>query len=307
MTRLSASPDVVTLGEAMAVLFDTGGRRLEHLSSLDVDVAGSELNVAIGLRRLGHATAWIGRVGDDAFGRRIEHTLRGEGVDVSRVVRDSRPTGALVKEQVGAGAVRVAYLRTASAGSRVSAADLPADFAGVRLVHLSGITPAISQSAAAAVRRTVELTRDAGATLSFDVNYRAALWPDQEAARHAMSGIAQEADIVFASESELALVAGVEPAELVVTRGSAGASVTIAGETCTADAVATTVRDTLGAGDAFVSGYLSAWLDGLAPQERLERGVRVGAFAVASHSDWQGLPTRSELALLGLDGDTALR
>ena len=307
MTRLPAAPEVVTLGEAMAVLFDTAGRRLEHLSSLDVDVAGSELNVAIGLRRLGHATAWIGRVGEDAFGRRIERTLRGEAVDVSRVVRDSRPTGALVKEQVGAGAVRVAYLRTASAGSRVSTDDLPADFAGVRLVHLSGITPAISETAAAAVRRTVELARDAGATLSFDVNFRAALWPDWEAARDALSALAEKADIVFASESELALLAGAEPAELVVTRGSAGASVTIAGETYTADAVPTTVRDTLGAGDAFVSGYVSAWLDGLAPQERLRRGVAVGAFAVASHSDWQGLPTRDELQLLSLDGDTALR
>lgn len=316
MTR----PDVVTLGETMASLRTATPLRLG--GSLLMTVAGSESNVAIGLARLGHSVRWGGRVGADEAGAFILRTLRAESVDVdTAVVVPDRQTGLMLAERRIADLSRVNYYRSDSAGSTLEPADAVAALGDrARILHVTGITPAISESAADAVQAAVRAARAMGALVSFDVNYRARLWT-REVARPVLTELARSADIVIASEDELGLVVQAEADEsdaaaelhasgvnqVVIKRGARGASVSTLGTWHHAEALAVDVLDTIGAGDAFTAGFLSGVLDGLPPGEALRRGTVAGAFAVATVGDWEGLPTRDELSLLDSEDGQTLR
>ncbi|MEV7735863.1 sugar kinase [Streptomyces sp. NPDC088921] len=317
-----AAPEVVTFGETMAALRAQGALRLG--GSLGLSVAGAESNVAIGLARLGHRVRWAGRVGADELGALVLRTLRAEGVDIGHAVTDDtgRPTGLLLTEPRLGTLTRVSYYRAGSAGSAVSPADvLPALAPGSRILHLTGITPALGPSAAEAALAAATAAREAGITVCLDVNHRSRLWT-ADRARTALLPLLARTDLLIASEDELPMVleqaaadeieaahsilaAGVT--EVVVKRGAAGAtSVTAEGATdCAArqvDAV-----DLVGAGDAFVAGYLSGLLDGADIPARLDRAVTTAAFAVATRGDWEGLPTRDELGLFDHPDGTTIR
>ncbi|WP_254898209.1 sugar kinase [Kitasatospora sp. NA04385] len=306
----------------MAALRATGPIKLGP--AMELSVAGAESNVAIGLARLGHRAAWVGAVGDDAFGALVLRTLRAEGVDTThaRTDRTGRPTGLLIRENGIGDLARVGYYRTGSAGSALRDYDvLPALDPAVRILHLTGITPALSESAAEAVLAAAERARALGILVCLDVNYRARLWSPVRA-REVLRPLARSADVLVASADELHLVCD-EPGldedgavaallaqgrrEVVLTRGGDGASVTTADGTVTAAARRVPVTDVIGAGDAFVAGYLSATLDGLDPAARLHRATATGAFAVATRGDWEGLPVRDDLDLLDRPAGTTLR
>jgi 2-dehydro-3-deoxygluconokinase len=310
--------DVVTVGETMALVAfnDTGPLRVGSAGRLSI--GGAESNVAIGLARLGHRSSWIGRVGDDAMGRLIESTLRGEGVDVSAVTRDADvPTGAMLREHRSYDRFRVDYYRKGLAGSRLSPEHLdPGVIGSASIVHVTGISPAVSSTAGAAALHAMQVGRGGGATVSFDVNHRSALWSSAEATA-TLTDFSRASDIVFAGPEEAELVAGVEPgslgveglieqlashgaAEVVIKNGVAGAVGWLreGNEVVSVPALAVTCIDPVGAGDAFVAGYLSARLDGLGLRQRLERGAICGAFAVSVSGDWEGAPRRSELGFL---------
>jgi len=302
--------DVLTFGETMAVLRAEVPGPLRLAGSLRMGMAGAESTVAIGLARLGHAARWVGRVGDDEFGRLVLERLRAECVDVTHVSTDDAPTGLLVREQRTADLARVRYYRAGSAGSRLSVDDLrPALAAGTRLLLLSGITPALSASALAATRAAVAHAVASGWAVCLDVNYRATLW-SREAAAEVLRPLASKATIVVGDADELSLVGGVDALlrggvrEIVVKAGARGASVSTVDGSWEVPAAPVTAVDVVGAGDAFVAGYLSGWLDGLDPEQRLARGVTVAGFAVACMGDWEGLPTRAELDLTGPPGTT---
>jgi 2-dehydro-3-deoxygluconokinase len=284
-------------------------------------VAGAESNVAIGLARLGHRTRWAGRVGDDELGALVLRTLRAEGVDVdTAVVAPGELTGMLLFDRAPGGATRVHYRRTGCAGARLTPADVaPAVAQGARILHLSGITPALGDDPAAAVRHAIEAGRAGGATICFDVNHRPKLW-GRERARATLRPVAAAAHVLVASEDELPLVAdGPDEAararalldlgvrEVVVKRGARGASAYTGAGRCDEPARVVTVVDTVGAGDAFTAGYLSALLDGSPVEERLRRGVTLGAAAVAAYGDWEGLPSRAELDQVGHAPEETLR
>jgi 2-dehydro-3-deoxygluconokinase len=219
----------------------------------------------------------------------------------------------MVKERRTAEAGRVWYYRAASAGSRLSPADLPADVvraAGV--LHVTGITPGLSESALAATRAAVALAVDAGVPVSFDVNHRAGVWGSRDPAP-VYAELARAAAVVFAGEDEARLLTGsaaTDPDDLldalegkaggdvVLKLGADGCLARIGGRRWQVPAVPVTVVDTVGAGDAFVAGYLAELLRGLPPADRLATAVRCGALACAGHGDWEGLPTRADLALL---------
>lgn len=318
----SATPEVVTLGEAMASLRSATPLRLG--GTMHLSVAGAEANVAIGLARLGHAVRWVGRIGADELGALVLRTLRAENVDVghARVDRHGRPTGLLLLESRAGDLMRASYYRAGSAGSLLSANDvLPALVPGVRVLHLTGITPALGSSAAEAVLAAVARARELGVTVCLDVNYRSRLWSVDDAHR-VLLPLARSADMLVASADELALVsddltAGEPDAvrallanglrEVVVTRGADGASGHTPDGSVSLPARPVPVADVVGAGDAFVAGYLSGLLDGLDLPGRLDRAVTTGAFAVATRGDWEGLPTREELALLDGPAGTTLR
>lgn len=298
---------LVTLGETMAVLSTPGTGLLRHARSLDLGVAGAEATVAIGATRLGLPSTWVGRVGDDEFGALVRMTLAGQGVGVEHVRTDPEaPTGLMIKEHRTGAITRVTYRRTGSAGSRVAPQDVP-PLNGAAVLHVTGITPALGEPPRAAVRTAVERARAAGVLVSVDLNHRASLWPSATDAVAEYRWLVAHADVLFATEPEAALLtdggpaalAALGPSEVLVKRGAAGATAIICGEVLEAPVFAVDVVDPVGAGDAFAAGYLAERVRGASPAERLRTAAAAGAFAVTVAGDWEGLPTRAELAQLG--------
>ncbi|MEV4059434.1 sugar kinase [Nonomuraea dietziae] len=288
--------DVYTLGEPLGVV---ASGRVRHDSEARLDVGGAELTLAIALARLGHRVSYLGKVGADELGARIVTVLRGEGVDLSDLREDeTAPTGLLLKESRVGQSPHVVHYRHRSAGSRLSPGNVPIDrVAASRLLHVTGVTPALGRDPRDAVESAVGAALTAGVPVSVSVDYRPELWPSLAEAEEVLGDLARRAALLFVRQDELDLV---KPAltpdrEVVVTRGEKGASVRSAGMRHDAASVSVPVVDPTGAHEAFVAGYLSAVLDGLTPQERLTRGTLLGAAAVTSASDWQGLPTRAEL------------
>lgn len=303
---------LLTFGEAMAALHGVGPLRLG--GSMSLSVAGSESNVAIGLTRLGHAVQWIGRVGNDELGQLVLRTLRAEGVGLDgAIIDDQAPTGMLLFEQRIADVTRVNYYRSGSAGSRIGAADVVDQLTtGVSMLHVTGITAALSASAADAVTTCVRRAHELGITVTLDINFRARLWTPS-AARAVLRPLLPHIGLLFASEDELAIVAPETALDVaaaarriiddgtptvVVKRGADGATTYTPESTVRTPARSVPTVDVVGAGDAFVAGYLSARLDGLAAAACMDRGAVLGAFAVSRTGDWEALPTRDELTLL---------
>jgi 2-dehydro-3-deoxygluconokinase len=308
---------VLTMGEAMGVIASPA--TFDSSPDAGVDFCGAESNVAVGLARLGVDVTWVSRLGDDSFGSLIRRTLTGEGVHVVAAHDASLPTGLLLKEQRTPERTMIGYRRAGSAASALGASDVDGiDLAGVRHLHLSGITPAISPSAHDAATVLLNRARAAGATISFDVNYRRRLWSREHAAATLRPFVAA-ADLLFAAEDETGMFVGdregdaehgavrgrahalarLGPEEVVITRGHAGAVAVRGDEYAETPAREVPVVDTVGAGDAFVAGYLAEFLADAPLTRRLSTGTITAAFACMSPSDWAGLPTRSELELLG--------
>ena len=314
------SPALVCLGETMALVASARPGLLRHQRELLLGTGGSESNVAIGASRLGTATAWAGRVGDDELGELVLRDLRAERVDVRATVDPQRPTGLMVKERRAAGASRVWYHRTGSAGSALDVADLDRDLverAGV--LHVSGITFSLSDRARDTATTAVGWARAAGVAVSLDLNYRSRLWSAPEYAA-TLGGLLPHVDVVFGSPHEFAPLVGDAgpreqldrmaargPAEVVLKRGAEGACALVAGEFLEAAAVPVAVVDTVGAGDAFVAGWLAERLAGVDPAGRLRTAVACGALACTVEGDWEGSPTRRDLAALGREDDAVQR
>ncbi|HEY6739932.1 MAG TPA: sugar kinase [Actinopolymorphaceae bacterium] len=314
--------DLVTLGETMGLVAASGTGPFRVGSGATISFGGAETNVAIGVSRLGHRAAWFGRLGSDPLGDLILDGLRGEGVSVDRVRRETEvPTGLMLREHRTADRVRVSYYRRDLAGSRLAPDDLDLDvLTRARVLHVSGITPALSGTAKAAVHKAVTAAREAGVLVSFDLNYRAALWSAEDAGRE-FATLVEHSDIVFAGLEEAELVTGPArrsgradedaarqavaedlasrgPSDVVVKLGVDGALAIVDGEVVRSPGRKVESVDPVGAGDAFVAGYLSGLLDGDPPSRRLARGNVCGAFAVSVAGDWEGLPRRSELTML---------
>jgi 2-dehydro-3-deoxygluconokinase len=309
--------EVVTLGETMGLFATEGTGPLACGRRMTFGIAGAESNVAIGVRRLGHTTRWIGRIGADAIGTSVFRELRAEGVDLDGVVvDDTAPTGVMIKVHRSAAVSSVTYMRNASAGSRLSPEDVrPELFAGAHVVHITGITPALSASAREAVERALEMAESVGAIVSVDVNYRRALWPEHDAAEPLRNLVAR-ADVAFASELEaeilvgaaapertLALLAELTGRDAVLKLGERGCVAVIDGVVHREPAFAVPVVDPVGAGDAFVAGYLAALLDGEPAQQRLRTAALCGALVVSVSGDWEGLATRADIDAFGHRSD----
>lgn len=298
-------PEVVTLGECMGVLYPPDPVTLDDARSLLWDVGGAEANMSIALARLGHTARFISRVGDDPFGRRVRAVLEAEGVDTSALVTDDgAPTGVFFREWLADGARRVYYYRAGSAASRLAPEDLrPELFAGARVVHLTGITPALSASCAATCLRAAELAKEAGAQLALDPNYRPRLW-GPEAFRAALLPLLRQTGILLMGHEDARAAFGVEDEDAMLAAGAAlGARVVVLKRAergalalvedrryaAPAEPVAQAI-DPVGAGDGFDAGFLAGWLRGWGVEEALRLGARVGAASVQALGDYAGYP-----------------
>ena len=304
--------EVVTLGETMALMKAATPGPLAFTESLRLGIGGAESNVAIALRRLGTSVTWVGRVGADSLGDLVLRELMAEGIDVECSRDPGAPTGLMIKEHRTNETAKVWYYRSGSAGSRLAPEHLPErKIAAARLLHITGITPALSASAAEAVQSAIDCAKTAGTLVSLDLNYRSALWT-KHAAAEAFRALVRQADVVFAGDDEAAIVVGeaadplelarrlaeLGPGQAVIKLGALGCVALVDGQEYRQDAVPVRAVDTVGAGDAFVGGYLAELLDGQPVRQRLLTAVRTGAYACLVSGDWEGMPRRSELELL---------
>ncbi|WP_223281058.1 sugar kinase [Streptomyces antnestii] len=309
--QLPSRLDAVTFGEAMVMFRAEDNGPLSQADRYTRALAGAEVNVAIGLSRLGHATAWAGRVGDDPLGAHVVSALRGEGIDTGAVDVDPHaPTGFQLKGRADVGDPEVVYFRSRSAGSRLASSPAAtARLTGARHLHVTGIPPALSPMAREFTYEAMETARAAGLTISFDPNLRPALWPDRDEMVRVVGDLAARADWVLPGLGEGRLLTGRDDAEgvarhylaagarrVVVKDGGLGATRLFQDDGCWVQPLFT-VRsvDSVGAGDGFAAGLISAHLDGLGAPQALRRAAAVGALATTRRGDSDGLPTRAEL------------
>jgi 2-dehydro-3-deoxygluconokinase len=304
------SPGLVTLGETMGLVVQGEPGSLRNGETMAFGMGGSESNVAIGVRRLGLPATWIGRVGDDPPGHLILRELRAERVRAITVT-DPAPTGLMIRWRPSGHHARVTYYRHQSAGAHLRAADIPEDvIRDAAVLHVTGITLALGPEPAEAVAHAVAVARAAGVTVTFDLNYRLALW-SAEKAEPALAQAVRQADVVFAGETEAEIVThtadplraacaleAIGPREVLIKRGAHGCLARIDGATLEQAAPTVAAVDTVGAGDAFVAGYLAELMNGADPHERLRTAVAAGAFAVTVSGDWEGMPDRRALEVL---------
>jgi len=291
--------------------------RLRHAANLELKIGGAESNLAIALSRLGLSAGWAGYLGDDEPGQLVLDGIRAEGVDTSLVRRiEGHPTGLYLREQVGAD-VRVYYYRQGSAASTMQRDAFDSGYlGGAKFVHLTGITPALSEGCRAFVLWAAREARASGARVSFDVNYRSKLWGTKQA-REFAEEILPDVYLLLAGDEEAralwdrddeALVlelAGLGPEEVVLKTGSSGCLALVDGEILEHPAFRVSEVDPVGAGDAFAAGYLAGHLWGLPPKERLRVANAMGALSVATLGDYEGLPDKDELQAF-LEGEKSL-
>jgi len=295
-----------TFGESMGVVNADGIGPLAHARTFSFGIGGAESNVAIGVARLGGEATWLGRVGPDSTGALIGRRLADAGVR-ALAIPDTMFTGLMVRYHRSGEFVLVDYHRAGSAGSRLTPADVPAaELRAAGMVHVTGITPALSETCRAAVFQSVETALAAGVPVSLDVNYRSKLWSRLDAAT-VLRDLVSMVDIVFAGPDEASLfvdddypggLAKLGPTEVIIKDGGRGCVAQINGERYEVPALPVTVIDPVGAGDAFVAGYLADRLAGEAPEQCLTTAIAAGAFAVTVPGDCEGLPDRAELAAL---------
>lgn len=314
------SVDVLTIGESLGLLVPVRTGQLALTRDMRLGFGGAESNVAIGVARLGGRAAWCGRIGDDAIGSLITRELRAEGVEITPTVDPDAATAMMLKERPRAGTTRITYYRDGQAGSRLQPADVPAGLVeSARILHVTGISAGLGASALSAVHAAIDRAKAAGVLVSFDVNHRNALWLDGRDAAEAYRALASKADIVFAGDDEAALVTGANDleaqlqalralgaSEVVVKRGSEGAAALAStpegDERIESAAIVVDVADTVGAGDAFVAGWLSERARGETLQTRMATAIACGAIACTGEGDWETAPSRADLEELRTPG-----
>ena len=317
MTEQKTNPrfDVVSLGESMLRFSVANGLRLDDARAYDLEIGGAEGNLCVALARLGRRTGWVGRLPDNALASAVLRAYRADGVDVSaaRRVPGERIGTYFIEYATQPRSIQVIYDRADSAASRMTVEDVDWSYLlDTRVLHLTGITAAISDSCYDVIATAIRRAREAGVTLSFDVNYRAKLW-DAGTAGAKLRPLIAEADILFCKSADATALFGCkgEPRELMTnlkgltrahtvfsTFGADGAALLIDDEFIAQPALPVQIVDRIGSGDAFAAGALDGWLDGDL-RSGLRRGVALAAIALSQHGD-RVLSTRAELeAVMG--------
>lgn len=313
---------VACVGEAMAMVTTSGGESLAEGAAFTITPGGAEANVASHLAALGVDTRLLGRLGDDALGDRVARTLGERGVDLRWLTRDAdAPTGVYFKDPSPGARPTMSYYRSLSAASRTSVVDLDGwPMADVGWVHTTGITAALSDACAHLVERLVEgatppdragpghagTVAPAGYGVSFDVNYRPALWPSRETAARRCLELGRRCHVVFVGLDEARNLWDVDTADdvarlfdtvpcVVVKNGGEDAVEIVPGRSGSrgvtrAAAESAEVLEAVGAGDAFAAGFLAQYLRGGSSEQRLAAGHALAAWTIGSVDDFRAAP-----------------
>ncbi len=304
-------PDVVCMGEIMVQFNAVNRGPLRHVTLFEKHAAGAEGNVAVGVSRLGCSSGIITRVGDDEFGLFLVATLRAENVDTSHVAVDKDSPTAVFFIQRGfpiPEKSEACYYRRNSAGSRIGPKDLdPKYISSAKIFHVTGITPALSETAREATTAAVKVAKEYNVTVSFDTNIRLKLWK-QEVARTTLLPLCKMADIIFTSEPDAKIILGMnDPVEIakvlhksgvrtvVVKLAERGAFVSSEGETATQPMIHTSVEDPTGAGDSFAAAFLATQLKGWKLQDSLRAASATAALVVTVKGDYENIPNMEAL------------
>jgi 2-dehydro-3-deoxygluconokinase len=299
-------PEVILFGEPMVMFVAETTGPLADVEHFTRSLAGAEVNVAIGLTRLGHSVSYVTRLGDDTLGCYIQNKLMSEGITAQITLDNQRFTGFQLKERVLTGDPLVCYFRRNSAASRLSLADVEAvDFTGAQLLHITGIPPALSEDARSATYRLIERAKAAGLLVNFDPNLRPGLWEDEKTMVQVINDLASKCDMVIPGYKEGKILMGSDVPEEVASfymgLGAKMVVVKLGGRgsyTRTADdefyqpcTPIDKIVDTVGAGDGFAVGILSGLLERLPLRDAVERGNAIGALQLRHAGDNEGLPT----------------
>lgn len=306
--------DIVTIGETMVLFHPFEERPLKYSSMFSKSIGGAESNVAIGLSRLGKKTRWISRLGSDPFGDLIMSTLAGENVELSKVVRDEdHATSVYFKDIYRAGEPAVYYYRKGSASSVWRPEHVQEDwFTGSSILHMTGITPALGEETLSFTMECMKVAKSLGLTVSFDPNIRFKLW-DEDSARQALLSLIPLCDIFLPGIEEAQFLFGEKavkqlakeiielgPHTVAIKLGDEGAFGMRRGESpiVLPGVKVGKIIDTVGAGDAFASGFLSIVaedVDHFSLEKALKWGNKMGAIVIQGKGDWEILPTLDDL------------
>jgi 2-dehydro-3-deoxygluconokinase len=305
--------DITTFGEALLRLSVPEGVRLQAAAQFDVHPAGAETNIATLMARLGYRSAFHSILPNNPLGRLVGDHLRQAGVNLDGVIWDEsgRLGTFFVEFATPPRAIQVIYDRADSCVTRMTPVLLNWDqFLDTRLVHLTGITPAVSPSCAETIQTIVKRVKAANIPLSFDINYRQKLWSESDA-RDWLTPVIQGVDLLFCGQGDAKRVFGIEGAPEHVVKaladysGAKAVVVSLSNEGVIGwdgaqivqqPALPVKVIDRIGAGDALACGVLHGWLNGDLALG-LRYGVTLAALALSQHGD-AVITTREEAAAL---------
>lgn len=284
---------------------------LSAVDSYGFSVAGAEYNVAVGMARLGHTVNYVTKLGQDPFGQRIIRGMEQNGLATHDIMwSDSNLTGFMLKGKTAIGDPEIFYFRKGSAASCITAEDVRTiDLGNGGYLHMTGIFPAISTSCYDTSLDLMRRAKDATSFISFDPNLRPTLWPTRDTMVASINKLAALSDLVLPGISEGEILTGSrDPAAIaafyhklgvktvVVKLGAAGAYASDSKESVTVPGyMVRRVVDTVGAGDGFAVGVVSALMEGLPLVDAVRRGNAIGALQVMHIGDSEGLPTRQQL------------
>src|SRR5215216_2330062 len=314
--------DVATLGEMLIRLSVMAGKRLENASQYDVYPAGAEANVVTLLSRLGRKTCWVGALPNNPLGRLAGNALRVAGMDTQGVIwKDRGRMGTYYVEFAEPPrGTNVTYDRAHSCTTGLQVDEIDWDvLLDTRLLHLTGITPALSPSCLEIVSQAVRRAKEHHVPISFDINYRQKLWSEREAAQ-TLSPLMQGVDLLVCSQADArrlfqctgsmiecaqGLLARSQARIVVVTFAEQGALLWNGQDWQHEPARPTRILDRLGAGDALAAGVIQGWLDhDLAAG--LRYGVTLAALALSQHGDMV-VTNAAELLALCRGGSSLVR
>lgn len=306
---------VVTIGEPMAMFVAKTPGELKDVASFDRFIAGAEVNVSVGVSRLGHQIQYITQLGRDPFGEHIADFLKAEAIDTSLITfNPNYPTGFQLKNKDSKRDPEVVYFRKGSAAYHLNDEIITAiDFTDVDIFHVTGILMALNDTTFELVKKLVLKAKAQKTLITFDPNLRPTLWASEELMKQRIHEIASHSDYFLPGLAEANLLTGLtdveEIADYYLALGNQGVIIKEGPEGAyakwrTSNGLQSLqkagfrlaeVVDTVGAGDGFAVGVVTGLLEQLSMEATLERANAIGAIQVSHISDNENLPTPEEL------------